>query len=82
MERPLVHLSYGTGRIFVISPDLSAPIPQAAVIPMNLKTELPLLHARMHPAGDAVFFAGFQIWGTRTTTPVDARAAAAGLHAD
>jgi hypothetical protein len=64
----LLHLSYGTGRIFVITPDLTAPVAQAAVIPMNLKTELPLLHARMHPAGDAVFFAGFQIWGTRTTT--------------
>ena len=63
----LLHLSYGTGRIFVIAPDFDAPVPQAAVIPLNFKTDLPLLHARMHPAGDAVFFAGFQIWGTRTT---------------
>ncbi|HTO05101.1 MAG TPA: DUF6797 domain-containing protein, partial [Opitutus sp.] len=64
----LLHLSYGTGRIFVIAPDLTAPIPQAAVIPLDLKTELPLLHGRMHPAGDNLFLAGFQIWGTRTTT--------------
>lgn len=34
----LLHLSYGTGRIFVISPDLTAPIPQAAVIPLDFKT--------------------------------------------
>src|SRR6185436_6685922 len=56
------------GRIFIISPDLDAPVPQGAVIPLDLKTDLPLLHARMNPRGDALFLAGFQIWGTRTTT--------------
>ncbi|MCX6954407.1 MAG: c-type cytochrome [Verrucomicrobia bacterium] len=64
----LLHLSYGTGRVFVITPDLDAPVPQGAVIPLDLKTELPLLHARMNPSGSALFFAGFQIWGTRTTS--------------
>jgi glucose/arabinose dehydrogenase/mono/diheme cytochrome c family protein len=64
----LVHLSYGTGRIFIISPDLDAPIPQGAVIPLDLRTDLPLLHARMNLKGDALWLAGFQIWGTRTTT--------------
>ncbi|HEX2100951.1 MAG TPA: c-type cytochrome, partial [Candidatus Synoicihabitans sp.] len=64
----LLHLSYGTGRLFLISPDLEAPVPQAAAIPLDLKTDLPLLHARMHPRGDAMFLAGFQIWGTRTST--------------
>lgn len=65
----LLHLSYGTGRLFLVSPDLEAPVPQAAVIPLDLKTDLPLLHARVHPDGAAVFLAGFQIWGTRTTVP-------------
>ncbi|MEO7600322.1 MAG: c-type cytochrome, partial [Opitutus sp.] len=64
----LLHLSYGTGRMFIISPDLAAPIPQAAAIPLELKTELPLLHARMHPPGDAMYLVGFQIWGTRAAT--------------
>ncbi len=64
----LVHLSYGTGRMFVISPDLDAPVPQAAVIPLDLKTDLPLLHATMNLRGDALYLVGFQIWGTRTTT--------------
>ena len=64
----LLHLSFGTGRIFVISPDLDAPTPQGAVIPLDLKTDLPLLHARMNPGGSALFLAGFQIWGTRATT--------------
>jgi mono/diheme cytochrome c family protein len=64
----LVHLSYGTGRLFIISPDLDAPVPQAAVIPLEIKTDLPLLHARMNVPGDALWVAGFQIWGTRTTT--------------
>jgi glucose/arabinose dehydrogenase/mono/diheme cytochrome c family protein len=64
----LLHLSYGTGRVFVITPDLDAPVAQGAVIPLDLKTELPLLHARMNPRGDALYLIGFQIWGTRTTT--------------
>ncbi len=64
----LVHLSYGTGRMFVISPDLDAPVPQGAVIPLDLKTDLPLLHATMNLRGDALFLVGFQIWGTRTTS--------------
>lgn len=64
----LLHLSYGTGRMFIISGDLDAPTPQGAVIPLDLKTELPLLHARMNRRGDALYLAGFQIWGTRTTT--------------
>lgn len=64
----LLHLSYGTGRLFLIAGDLEAPIPQGAVIPLDIKTDLPLLHARMNPRGDAAYLAGFQIWGTRTTT--------------
>ena len=64
----LLHLSYGTSRIFVISPDLDAPVPQGAVIPLDWKTDLPLLHARMSPRGDGLYLAGFQIWGTRATT--------------
>src|SRR5205085_1740645 len=64
----LVHLSYGTGRMFLISQDLDAPIPQGAAIPLDLKTDLPLLHARMNLKGDALWLAGFQIWGTTTKT--------------
>lgn len=64
----LLHLSYGRGRLFVISPDLDAPVPQGAVIPLDLETDLPLLHGRTPPGGGAVWLAGFQIWGTRTKT--------------
>lgn len=64
----LLHLSYGTARVFLITPDLDAPVAQGAVIPLDLKTDLPLLHARMNLRGDAVFLAGLQIYGTRATT--------------
>lgn len=64
----LIHLSYGTGRLFLISPDFDAATPQGAAIPLELKTDFPLLHARMHPRGDALYFGGFQIWGTRAKT--------------
>jgi glucose/arabinose dehydrogenase/cytochrome c551/c552 len=66
----LVHLSFGTGRLFVITPDLSAPTPQGAVIPLEFRTDLPLLHARMNLPGDALWLAGFQLYGSRTTTEV------------
>ncbi len=64
----LLHLSYGTGRLFLISQDLDAPVPQGAAIPLDLKTDLPLLHGRMNLKGDALWLAGFQIWGTATKT--------------
>ena len=64
----LLHLSYGTARVFLISPDLEAPVAQGAVIPLDLKTDLPLLHGRMNLRGDALFFAGLQIYGSRATT--------------
>jgi glucose/arabinose dehydrogenase len=50
----LLHLSYGRGRLFAISPDLTAPIPQGAAIPLGLETDLPLLHGRTPPGGAAV----------------------------
>jgi cytochrome c2 len=62
----LLHLSYGSGRLLLVAPDFDALVPQGAVIPLEFKTGLPLLHGRMHPRGDAVFLAGFQIWGTQT----------------
>jgi len=64
----LLHLSYNTGRLLLIAPDFAAPVPQGAVIPLGVRTELPLLHARMHPRGDAAILAGFQIWGSRAPT--------------
>jgi mono/diheme cytochrome c family protein len=65
----LLHLSYGNGRLLLIAPDLEAPQPQGAVIPLDFKTDLPLLHARLHPRGDAVFLAGFQIYDSQVSTP-------------
>jgi mono/diheme cytochrome c family protein len=64
----LIHLSYGRGTPFLICPDLDAPTPQGAVIPLNLETDIPLLHARMHPSGSSFFAAGFQIYDSRTKT--------------
>ena len=63
----LLHLSYGTSRLFVISPDLEAPVPQGAAIPLEIAPDLPLLHARMNLRGDALFLAGLQIYGARST---------------
>jgi hypothetical protein len=63
----LIHLSYGNGRLLVVDPDLDAPIPQAAVIPLGLELDIPLLHGRMHPDGKSAFLAGFKIWGSRTS---------------
>jgi cytochrome c2 len=63
----LLHLSYGTGKLFLICPDLDG-VAQGAVIPTDFPTQLPLLHGRMHPSGNAVFLAGFQIYDSRAGT--------------
>lgn len=62
----LLHLSYGSGGLFLIRPDLEAPMPQGAVIPLGMDTRMPLLQGRMHPDGASVFLAGFQIYDSRT----------------
>jgi hypothetical protein len=64
----LLHLSYGSGKLFLISPDLEGGAAQGAVIPTDFATNLPLLHGRMHPSGNAVFLAGFEIYDSRTTS--------------
>lgn len=61
----LLHLSYGSGGLFLICPDLAAPIPQAAVIPLGFDTRVPLLQGRMHPSGGSVFLTGFKIYDSR-----------------
>jgi cytochrome c2 len=91
----LLHLSYGNGTPLLVCPDLDAPVPQGAVIPLGLKTEIPLLHARMHPSDRSLFACGFQIYDSRTsknwglarirlsgkpvTAPVDARSCSDGV---
>jgi mono/diheme cytochrome c family protein len=44
-------------------------VPQGAVIPLGIETNLPVLQGRMHPGGAAAFLCGFQIYDSRTTTP-------------
>ena len=91
----LLHLSYGNGTPLLICPDLDAPVPQGAVIPLGIQTEIPLLHARMHPSNQSIFACGFQIYDSRTsknwgisrirlsgkpvTVPVDARSCSDGV---
>jgi cytochrome c2 len=91
----LLHLSYGRGTPLLICPDLESPVPQGAVIPLGLQTEIPLLHARMHPSNRSFFACGFQIYDSRAaknwgicrirpsgvapSTPVDARSCSDGV---
>lgn len=95
LNAKLLHLSYGTGGLFLICPDLAGRIPQAAVIPLGFDTRIPLLQGRMHPNGDSVFLTGFKIYDSRAfnqwgfarlrpgvspiTTPVNARSCAHGV---
>ncbi len=65
----LLHLSYGTGRVLIITPDEDAPTPQGAAIPLDLRTDLPLLHGTMHPSGNSVYLTGFEVWGSRAIVP-------------
>lgn len=61
----LLHLSYGNGGLFLISPDLEAPVPQGAFIPLGIDTKIPILQGRLQPDGAATWLAGFQIYDSR-----------------
>ncbi|WP_038158557.1 DUF6797 domain-containing protein [Verrucomicrobium sp. BvORR106] len=61
----LLHLSYGNGGLFLISPDLDAPVPQGAFIPLGIDTKIPILQGRLQPDGAATWLAGFQIYDSR-----------------
>lgn len=61
----LLHLSYGNGGLFLISPDLEAPVPQGAFIPLGIDTKIPILQGRLQPDGTATWLAGFQIYDSR-----------------
>jgi glucose/arabinose dehydrogenase len=91
----LLHLSYGTGGLFLICPDFDAETPQGAVIPLGVDTRIPMLQGRMQPGGSSVYLTGFKIYDSRAanqwalarmrrhntpiTTPLNARSCADGV---
>lgn len=65
LDDRLLHLSYGNGGLFLITPDLDAPVPQGAIIPLEFDTGMPLLQGRVQPNGNSVWLAGFKIYDSR-----------------
>lgn len=66
LEDSLMHLSYGNGGLFLITPDLEVPVPQGAVIPLEFDTGMPLLQGQVQPDRGAVWLAGFKIYDSRS----------------
>lgn len=64
-EGGVLNLSYGTGRLFLVRPAEKWPATEGAVIPLEIETGLPLLHARTHPADGSLWLAGFRIYDSR-----------------
>jgi cytochrome c2 len=61
-EGGVLHLSYGTGRLFLVRHGDGWPAKEGAVIPLGIETGIPVLHARTHPADGSVWLAGFRIY--------------------
>jgi cytochrome c2 len=61
----VLHLSYGTGRLFLARLEESWPARAGAVIPLGIDTGLPLLHARVEPGDGSIWLAGFRIYDSR-----------------
>lgn len=61
-EGGVLHLSYGTGRLFLVRPEQKWPATQGAVIPLGIETGLPILHARTHPGDGSVWLASFRVY--------------------
>jgi mono/diheme cytochrome c family protein len=64
-EGGLLNLSYGTGRLFLVRHGEGWPAKQGAVIPLEIETGLPVLHARVNPGDGSVWLAGFRIYDSR-----------------
>lgn len=62
-EGGLLNLSYGTGRLFLVRPAESGK--EGAVIPLQIETGLPVLHARIHSGDGSIWLAGFRIYDSR-----------------
>lgn len=61
----VLHLSYGTGRLFLVRHGEGWPAREGALIPLEIETGLPVLHARVHPGDGSVWLAGFRIYDSR-----------------
>lgn len=94
-EGGILHLSYGTGRLFLVRHGDGWPAKEGAVIPLGIETGIPVLHARTHPADGSIWLAGFRIYDSGApdlealarlrpakeplVTPVDARVVKEGV---
>ncbi|MGE9267409.1 MAG: DUF6797 domain-containing protein [Verrucomicrobiales bacterium] len=65
LDGSLLHLSYGNGGLFLVTPDMEVPTPQGAVIPLEFDTQMPLLQAQVQAEQGAVWLAGFKIYDSR-----------------
>jgi len=61
-EGGVLHLSYGTGRLFLVRPATKWPATEGAVIPLGIDTGLPVIHARTHPGDGSIWLAGFRVY--------------------
>lgn len=64
-EGGLLDLSYGTGKLLLARFAEKWPASEGAVIPLEIDTGLPILHARTHPADGSLWLAGFRIYDSR-----------------
>lgn len=94
-EGGLLNLSYGTGRLFLVRSNDGWPSKEGSVIPLQIETGIPLLHARVQPDDGSLWLAGFRIYDSRVadleglgrmrrtdaplTTPVEAKAVQEGV---
>ncbi|GAA5122536.1 hypothetical protein JIN84_10170 [Luteolibacter yonseiensis] len=64
-EGGVMQLSYGTGRLFLVRHAGTWPSVEGAVIPLDIDTEIPLLHGNVHPTDGSIWFAGFRIYDSQ-----------------
>jgi len=64
-EGGVMQLSYGTGRLFLVRHGGEWPSVEGAVIPLGIETDIPVLHACVHPKDGSIWFAGFRIYDSQ-----------------
>lgn len=61
----LLDVSYGTGRLFLVRPGEGWPTRDGAVIPLQIETGIPLLHAHTHPTDGSLWLAGMRVYDSK-----------------
>lgn len=65
LNEKLLHFSYSRPGLFRVFVDTTQTPWQGGVVPVGEKYDIPTIKGQVHPSDEQLYFAGFQVWGSR-----------------